>query len=117
MKAPLPEATSTLGETISPPLTRQLSTTFRERGRYHAMLPTNRVNCCSGEEPMYLELWVSSSCPIRPRVGSIWLFTRGKLAVAVRVASIRFCLRISVTSVVHALKNAQKLWAVAWVRP
>ena len=56
------------------------------------MAATNRVNCCSEEEPMYLELWVSSSEPIVPRVGSIWLLTRGKFPAAVSVASTRFSL-------------------------
>ncbi len=79
--------------------------------------PTNRVNCCSEDEPMYLELTVNSSELIRPRVGSIWLFTRGKFPTAVRVARTRFCLSVSITSLVQALKNEQKLRAVASVRP
>jgi hypothetical protein len=66
---------------------------------------------------MYLELWVSSTVPILPRVGSIWLFTLGKVPSAVMVASTRFSLSGSITSAVHALKNEQKLCAVASVRP
>jgi hypothetical protein len=66
---------------------------------------------------MYLELYVSSRIPNRPLVGSIWLFTRGKVPSAVMVARTRFSLSDSITSSVHALKNEQKLCAVASVRP
>src|SRR5215204_3604674 len=117
MNAPVPEPTSSVGEKITPPRTRQLSTTSRESARYHDIPPANRVNCCSSDEPMYLEAYVSSSVAREPLVGSIGLFIRGKFAEAVRAASTRFSLSCSITSAVHALKKEQKLWAVASVRP
>src|SRR5215207_10566950 len=117
MKAPVTLATSSVGEKMSPPLSRQLSTTLRESGRYQDMPATVRVNCCRLEDPMYLELWVSSKEPMRPRVGSMGLFTRGNVPSAVRVARTRFCLNGATTSLVHAPKTEQKLSAVASVRP
>ena len=46
MNAPDTLAMSSVGEKISPPRTRQLSTTSRESGRYQDMPATKRVNCC-----------------------------------------------------------------------
>ena len=66
---------------------------------------------------MYLELTVSSSDPIEPRVGSIGLFTLGKVPSAVRVARTRFSRSVWMTPSVHALKMEQKLSEVASVRP
>src|ERR671910_3726777 len=117
MKAPDTLATSSLGEKMSPPRSRQLSTTLRESGRYHDMPATARVNCCRLEDPMYFELWVNSREPIRPRVGSMGLFTRGNVPSAVRVARTRFCLNGVTTSPVQAPKTEQKLSAVASVLP
>src|ERR1700732_2845219 len=112
MNAPDTLATSSVGEKISPPLSRQLNTTSRESGRYQDMPATKRVNCCRLEEPMYLELWVISIELILPRVGSTGLFTLGKVPSAVRVARTRFCRRGPTTSLVHAPKTEQKLTAV-----
>src|SRR5215210_7797273 len=117
MNAPDSVATSSVGEKITPPRTRQLSTASRDSGRYHAIPATKRVNCCNEDEPMYLELCVISTVPSEPRVGSIGLFTRGKVPRAVSVASTRFSRSDTTTSVVQALNAAQKLSGVASVRP
>src|SRR5918999_4648 len=117
MNAPDTSPTSSVGEKMSPPRSRQLSTTSRDSGRYHDIPPTTRVNCCKEEEPMIFELWVSSTLPIRPRVGSIGLFTRGNVPRAVTVASTRFCRRGVTTSLVQAPNTEQKLSAVASVLP
>src|SRR3954463_8032 len=98
MNAPDTLAMSRVGEKISPPRSRQLNTTSRESGRYQDIPATKRVNCCRLDDPMYLELWGISTEPIRPRVGSTGLFTRGKVPNAVRVARIRFCLSGPTTS-------------------
>src|SRR5918998_6660176 len=113
MKAPDALPTASVGEKMSPPLTRQLSTTSRDSGRYHDIPPTTRVNCCKEEEPIIFELWVSSTLPIRPRVGSIGLFTLGNVPSAVIVASNRFCRSGVTTSAVQAPNTEQKLSAVA----
>src|SRR6476661_4080109 len=102
---------------MRPPRRRQLSTTSRDRGRYQDIPPTTRVNCCRSDEPMYLEAQVSSTEPLDPREGSIGLLVRGKVPIAVRVASTRFCRSGSMTSAVHAPNTEQKLTAVATVRP
>ena len=52
-----------------------------------------------------------------PRDGSIGLLVEGNVAVPVRVASTRFCRSRATTSGVQALKEPQKLAAVASVRP
>src|SRR5918992_3604379 len=117
MKAPEALPTSSVGEKTTPPQTRQLSTTSRASGRYQLMPPAIRVNCWRLEDPMYLELWVSSTLRIEPRVGSIGLFTREKVASAVIVASTRFCRKGPITSEVQAAKTEQKLTAVASVLP
>src|SRR4051812_29679379 len=117
MKAPDSVTTSRVGETMIPPRTRQLKFTSRDNGRYQARPAVNRVNCCSVEEPMYLELQVSSILVIDPRVGSITLFAWVKVASAASVASGRLSLSAAMTSLVQALKNEQKLASVASVRP
>src|SRR3954467_8916264 len=117
MNAPDTLPTSTVGEKMIPPLRRQLSTTSRATGRYQDMPPTNRVNCWRGEEPMYFELYVTSTEPLEPLVGSMGLLTRGKVACAVKVASTRFCWSGPLTSGVQAPKTEQKLTWVASVRP
>src|SRR3954468_12128506 len=117
MNAPDTVPTSTVGEKMSPPLKRQLNTTSRARGRYQDMPPTSRVNCCRWGEPMYLELWAISTEPFEPLVGSMGLFTRGKVACAVKVASTRFCWSGPLTSGVQAPNTEQKLTCVASVRP
>src|SRR4026209_1715308 len=117
MKLPVWEAMSTVGEKNTPPRTRQLRIASRVIGRYHAASPTNRVNCCSSAEPRYFELTVISSDLMLPRDGSIGLLTLGKATVPVSVASTRFCRSSSTTSGVQALKEPQKLAAVASARP
>ena len=82
-----------------------------------ASAPTSRVNCCSSAEPRYFELTVTSSDLMLPREGSIGLLVEGNVAVPVRVASTRFWLSRATTSGVQALKEPQKLAAVASVRP
>src|SRR5215210_3942321 len=117
MKAPDTLPTSRVGEKMSPPLTRQLRTTSRVSSRYQDIPPTTRVNCCSSDDPMYFELWVTSTEPIRPRVGSMGLLTRGKVPKAVRVASGSSCRSGPTTSGVQAPNTEQKLSAEASVLP
>ena len=52
-----------------------------------------------------------------PREGSSVLLTRGRLPLAVRVASTRFWRKSATTSGVHALNDAQKFPGVASVWP
>src|SRR4051794_13537986 len=98
MNAPVAVSTSIRGEKIKPPRTRQLNTTSRESGRYHARPALILVNCWNEDDPMYLELQVSSTVPKDPRVGSTGLLVRGKVPSAVRVASIRLSRSAAMTS-------------------
>src|SRR5688572_26560456 len=108
MKFPRWVATSTVGEKMTPPRTRQLSTTLRVSGRYHEASPTSRVNCWNEAEPSSRELTVTSIDLRLPRDGSIGLLVRGKLATPVIVARTRFWRSRSTTSSVQALNEAQK---------
>src|SRR5690348_13140114 len=115
MNVPDCVARSSRGATITPPRTRQLSTTPRERARYQASSTVRRANCWSLDEPIHFELTVAWTDASEPRVGLIGLFTRGRVMVPVKVASTRFCWSALRTSGVQALKNAQKFAAVASV--